>query len=190
MVVDQDGERVGRRFAEQGDLEDIACRCPVGAGHDDGTRAGGESVPALTAVEESDVDAAGVRGVVVDDPVIQLSQRRVVQQFPQDIAVLHFRESQYIRHVALPLSDPEQGLRDRPAFGLEAFFRPAALAQGGEFRIRRAQAVVVVVEVILEVPKKDPGLLRPGTAGDTQKSDNQHHPSHTRKGRRLKRNCQ
>ena len=114
MVVDQDGERVGRRFAEQGDLEDIACRCPVGAGHDDGTRAGGESVPALTAVEESDVDAAGVRGVVVDDPVIQLSQRRVVQQFPQDIAVLHFRESQYIRHVALPLSDPEQGLRDRP----------------------------------------------------------------------------
>lgn len=116
----------------------------------------------------------------MDNLVVQFVQRRFVQQFPQDIAVLHLGESQHVGHVALLFPYPEQGLGDGLALGLKTFLGPMPLAERGELRIGHAEAVVVVVEEVLQVPKKDPHVLRPRAESHAKKPYD-HYPFHGRK---------
>ena len=104
-------------------------------------------------VQESNIYPAAVRGVKVDNPVIQFSKDGSLCQAPQYKRVFNFRKADNFRHRALLGRCPEDPLSHGVTLGVESFPGPMAGAAGGEIGIRDACGVVSVIKEVLKVPE-------------------------------------
>ena len=104
-------------------------------------------------VQESNIYPAAVRGVEVDNPVIQFSKDGSLCQAPQYKRVFNFRKADNFRHRALPGRCPQDALCHGVTLGVESFPGPMAGAAGGEIGIRDACGVVSVIKEVLKVPE-------------------------------------
>lgn len=117
------------------------------------------------------VDSPVVRGIIVDQRIIELPQGGRGHQLPHHIGVLHLCEAHRVRYPAEAVGDAEQGLGNGVALAVKAAFGPVLrLVFGAE------------AEEILDVPERDyQGIARlgecPGRHPEQQKKYN-HSPFH------------
>ena len=165
MVVHQDGEAVELR------QQDVARRHhPARAvGHVLGRAAAQGQRRA--AAEQRAVDAPVVRGIIMDDLVIQFAQRRLPDKLPQYEGILHLREADGVRQAPEAVGDAQQGLRHGVALGLKAASGPVL-----------GFVLGMVVEEVLYVPKHDQqGVAGLGAGGERHPQEEKYHhsPFHT-----------
>lgn len=107
-------------------------------------------------VEQRHIYPPRVRGLEVNDFVIQLVQGCVVQEPLKRPLVLHLRHAYHVRQAALLPCRPQDALCDGLALGVELPPAPMPLSEAAELCVRGAGGVVPVVEEVLQVPEHHP----------------------------------
>ena len=107
-------------------------------------------------VEQRHIYPARVRGIKMDNFVVQFVQGGVVQEPLKRPLVLHLRHAYHIRQAALLPCRPQDALGDGLTLGIELFPAPVPLPEATELRVRGAGGVVPVVEEVLQVPEHHP----------------------------------
>ena len=130
-----------------------------GIGLEEVAGAGVLQFKAGTAVKQRHIYSPGIRRIKVHVFIVQLPQRRPLQQAPEHKGVLHLGKANHIRQSSFGRSSPENPFGNGVALGIEAFPRPSALSQRGEFRIGDGSGVVPVVKKVLQVPEHDPKCI-------------------------------
>ena len=90
------------------------------------------------AVQQRHVNPAGIRRIKVHNLIVQLTERRILEQAPQGKGIFHFGQADGIRKPALLRSGPEDALGNGVALGLEALPGPAPVSPGRKLPVRSA----------------------------------------------------
>ena len=150
MVVHQHGE-LGRILLEQAQ-QDI----PRGQDRVRVKKVAGSGVQKFQAggaIEQGDVNAAAVGGVVMDIFVVQFAERGLLQNLPQDEGILHLLQADDIRQPPRLRLYPKQRFRKGIRLRLEPLPGPMPLPRRREFIIRHRRGVIPPVEEVLHVPE-------------------------------------
>ena len=99
-------------------------------------------------VQQRAVYPPRIRRVEMHYLIIQLAQRSLGHQLPENEAVLHFSHAHNIRNAG-----PENRFRYRLAFPIEARLRPPSLPHCREFTVRLPCPVILEIKEILKVPE-------------------------------------
>ena len=160
VVVHQHGK--GPRRADKAAKQDVAgCHYRISLEDMAGTGVG--QLQAGTPVKQRHIYSTGIRRIKMHRPVVQLAQRRSLQQTPEYKGVFHFGKAYYIRQAPFGRSGPENPFGNSVALGVEALFGPAPLSPGGEFGVGDRCGVVPVIKEVFQVPEHYPEriVLRP-----------------------------
>ena len=114
---------------------------------------GVEKFQAGGAIEEGDVDAAVVGGVVVDILVVQFAERGLLEHLPQDKSILHLFQADDVRQPSRLRLHPEQRFRKGVRLRLEPLPSPMPLPRRRELHVRHRRGIIPPVEEVLHVPE-------------------------------------
>ena len=154
--VGHDGRRRGGHDGSTGSLKHAQQDVP--GGHD-GVRSievagfGVEEFQAGGAIEDGDVDAATVGGVVVDILVVKLAERGFLEHLPQDKGILHLFQTDDIRQPSRIRLHPEQRFRKGVRLRLEPLPGPVPLPCRRKLHVRHRRGIIPPVEKVLHVPE-------------------------------------
>lgn len=160
--------------ADEMSHEDVPGGHHGGIGIEDMAGTGVKEAAAGPAVQEGDVNAAGVRGIVVNDGIIGLTERSCLKEPAEDEPVLNLGKSNHVREAAHLAAGPEDGLGHGVTLGTEPFPGPASFPEGRKLTVRDTCGVVPIVKEVLKVPEHNPFLRRRHRTSHQQQTK---HPS-------------